>query len=87
MKAMMLPARPDLMQQKRAGHVAAAMQIVRNAPLLTPRRAYEGPQFRLEQGFLCVTSLQQHDERDGIPRQLAGFGGTALACVRTAFTG
>ena len=41
------------------------MQIVRNAPLLTPCGAYERPQLRLEQGFLSVTSLQQHDERDG----------------------
>ena len=79
MKAMMLPARPDFMQQKRAGHIAAAMHIVGNAPFLTAGGAYERTQLRLEQGFLSVTGLQQHDQRDGIFRQLAGFGGTTFA--------
>ena len=79
MKPMMLPARPDFMQQKRAGHIAAAMQIVRHAPFLTPCGAYQRPQLRLKQGFLSVTGLQQHDQRDRIFRQLAGFRGTRFA--------
>jgi len=61
-RGVVFPAGPHFVEEKRAGLVGAAVQIVLQASFLPSRRADKSTQFRFQKELLALLCAQQDDE-------------------------
>jgi hypothetical protein len=71
---------PDFVEQKGAGRVSGAMEVVSDAAFFAAGGSDEGAEFGFEQGFLARLRAQHYDQSYGVFRELGGHG-----CPRFAF--
>jgi len=65
MSGVVFAAGPDFVEEKSAGLVSAAVQVVLEAAFLFARGADQGAQLGFEQRFLTIAGAKQNDERKG----------------------
>jgi len=68
-RGVVFAAGPDFVEEKRAGLVCAAVQIILQAAFLSARGAKQGAEFGFKQRFLAIPGAKQNDERHGAFRQ------------------
>src|SRR5579864_7251302 len=73
---MVLARFPDFIKQVGRGPFGGAIEIVAQAAVFFACGTDEGAEFRFEKNVLPLARAQDHQQRRGVLRQLAGFAGT-----------
>lgn len=79
MGGVVLAAGPDLVKQKCAGLISAAVQIVLQATFFLAGRSNEGAELGFEEQVLALLGAKQDDEREGSLWEFGDLGAAGPA--------